>query len=93
MKKFYEQTRLEVAVDLLRGRMPDGTRIAPETAKDGLARVIPMLKDDLKGDLTVLEALRMDDKARGLTSSEWADSCDRMADVIAKGEKMVGRTL
>ena len=59
MKHFNEMTMIEQAEALIAQRLPDGTQIDLETAKDSLARIIPMLEDHIKYDNDILDDVKI----------------------------------
>ena len=51
---FGEMTLAEILRVLIQGKMPDGTKIDLATRKDSLARVIPMIKEEIAGNNQVI---------------------------------------
>ena len=88
MKTFAELSLWETADVLIRGKMEDGTPIDPETAKDSLSRVLPMMLPIAQGDRSILNDLkRSQDKT---IYDQWLKKVKMEEALIAGARKILG---
>lgn len=65
--------------------MPNGTIIDPDTVRDSLSRVIPMIKQDHEQDLVYLQFY----EEQGHECSDWRQHCEDTAKLIVKAESII----
>ena len=85
-KKFGEMTLWEIADVLILGMMPDGTKIKPETVKDSLYRVVPMMMECAHKDREVLNKFPLKDDQ---IKREWEKKVIKQESLIAKAKKIL----
>lgn len=89
-KTFGELGLFEIAEALIAQKMPDGTKIDPETVKESLYRVIPMVKDNLLKDKQAL-CLFTESDIKNLDPSYvgWQKHISYLQDLVDKGEAII----
>lgn len=92
--KFFGEMSLDEVTDvLLKLKMPDGTKVDPETAKASLARTTPMLKDRLYQYKLVLKDISPEYIKTNEIFREWKKTCDELEDTIKRCDKVLDSTL
>ncbi len=89
MKTFAQLSLWETADVLIRGKMDDGTPIDPETAKDSLSRVLPMMLPIAQGDRSILDDLK---RSKGTEIyDEWLKKVEMEEALVAGARKILGQ--
>jgi len=90
-KRFSELTMIEMAEALIALKMPDGTKIEADTAKQSLARLIPILKHRISGDNDCLKNFTEQQITKDVFLLDWAVEIQRAINLIKKGEEVLAQ--